>query len=91
MIKDFQTNRYDKGSGRLVYTDAQARAFTTMQGYYASYFGDPKTDKGLRPRAITSARDIHDMTAFFSWSAWAAAAHRPGKNYSYTNSWPPDR
>ncbi len=26
VIKDFQTNRYDKGSGRLVYTDAQARA-----------------------------------------------------------------
>jgi len=72
VINDFQANRYDKGTGRLVYTDAQARAFTALQGYYGRYFGDPKTDKGLRPHLITSARDIHDLTAFFSWSAWAA-------------------
>lgn len=79
VIADFQANRYDSRSGRLVYSDAQAQAFTALQGYYATYFGDPNTDKGLRPHAITSARDIHDMTAFFSWSAWASAAHRPGK------------
>jgi nitric oxide reductase subunit B len=90
VINDFQTNRYDQGTGRLVYTDAQARAFTALQGYYGGYFGDPTTGKGLRPHLITSARDNHDLTAFFSWSAWAAAAHRPGKDYSYTNSWPPE-
>src|SRR5664279_5354691 len=90
VINDFQANRYDKGTGRLVYTDAQARAFTVLQGYYGRYFGDPKTDKGLRPHLITSARDVHDLTAFFSWSAWAASSHRPGKDYSYTNSWPPE-
>jgi nitric oxide reductase subunit B len=90
VITDFQTNRYDPHTGRLVYSKAQVAAFTALQGYYGSYFGDPKTDKGLRPRLITSVRDIHDLTAFFSWSAWAAAAHRPGKNYSYTNSWPPE-
>jgi nitric oxide reductase subunit B len=90
VITDFQANRYDKNTGNLTYTDGQARAFTTLQGYYGGYFADPKTDKGLRPHAITSPRDIHDLTAFFSWSAWAAAAHRPGKDYSYTNSWPPE-
>src|SRR6476661_1872335 len=90
VINDFQANRYDQGTGRLVYTDAQARAFTALQGYYGSYFGDPTTGKGLRPQLITSAADVHDLTAFFSWSAWAAAAHRPGKDYSYTNSWPPE-
>jgi nitric oxide reductase subunit B len=90
VINDFQANRYDQGTGRLVYTDAQARAFTALEGYYGSYFGDLTTGKGLRPQLITSAGDVHDMTAFFSWSAWAAAAHRPGKDYSYTNSWPPE-
>jgi nitric oxide reductase subunit B len=90
VIAEFQANRYDEPTGRLVYTDAQAQAFTALQAYYQGYFGDPSTDKGLRPHVITSGRDIHDLTAFFSWSAWAAAAHRPGKNYSYTNSWPPE-
>src|SRR5947209_20560385 len=40
VINDFQTNRYDQGTGRLVYTDAQVRAFSALQGYYGSYFGD---------------------------------------------------
>jgi nitric oxide reductase subunit B len=90
VINDFQTNRYDPPTGRLVYTEAQARAFTALRDYYGSYFGDPTTGKGLRPHLIISAQGNHDLSAFFSWSAWAAAAHRPGKDYSYTNSWPPE-
>jgi nitric oxide reductase subunit B len=30
------------------------------------------------------------LTAFFAWGAWAAVTPRPGKDYSYTNNWPPD-
>src|SRR5512135_563012 len=90
VISDFQTNRYDAATQTLPYTDAQARAFTQLVDHYAGYFGDPTTDKGLRPKAITDPTEIRQLTAFFSWSAWAASAHRPGKNYSYTNSWPPE-
>jgi nitric oxide reductase subunit B len=28
------------------------------------------------------------LTGFFAWTAWAAAAERPGHKYSYTNNWP---
>src|SRR5262249_48129333 len=56
----------------------------------AGYFGDPKTDKGLRPRAITDPGEVHQLTSYFAWSAWAASARRPGTDYSYTNSWPPE-
>lgn len=31
---------------------------------------------------------IRDLTAFFAWTAWAAAAERPGHKYTYTNNWP---
>ncbi len=31
-----------------------------------------------------------DPGGYFGWSAWAAAARRPGKGYSYTNNWPPE-
>jgi nitric oxide reductase subunit B len=89
-ISDFQANRYDKHTGTLRLSAAQASAFRTLEGYYYRYFSTPNSDKGLRPRAITDPRQTSQMTAFFAWTAWAAAARRPGHNYSYTNSWPPE-
>ena len=50
----------------------------------------PAGDTGLRPSAITDPDDTRHLTAYFSWSAWVAAAERPGKDYSYTNNWPPE-
>ncbi|HVN21325.1 MAG TPA: cbb3-type cytochrome c oxidase subunit I [Dongiaceae bacterium] len=89
-IQDFKTNRYDGATGTLVYTDAQAHAFDQRRQYYASFFGEPTTKFGLRPNAIRDPEDIRKLTAFFSWTAWAASAARPGHAYSYTNNWPPE-
>ena len=89
-IQDFKTNRYDAGTGVLVYTDAQARAFNDARDYYASFLGEPTTKYGLRPNAIRDPEDIRKLAAFFSWSAWSASTLRPGRQYSYTNNWPPE-
>ncbi len=88
VVAEFRTNRYNSTTKTLVFTDKQARAFTDIQRHYAAYFGENSTKYGLRPRTITAEADIHDLTAFFAWTAWAAAAERPGHNYSYTNNWP---
>jgi nitric oxide reductase subunit B len=90
-IADFQANRYDPKANTITYSPAQARAFAQLQRHYAEYFGDPTTQFGLRPDAITDPRKIHQLTSFFSWSAWAAAARRPGHSYSYTNNWPAEK
>ncbi len=89
-IRDFRTNRYDPKTGTLVYTAAQANAFEQLRAYYGSFFGNPTTRFGLRPNDIRNPEDIRQLTAFFSWSAWAASADRPGDPYSYTNNWPPE-
>jgi nitric oxide reductase subunit B len=89
-VEDFKTNRYDSATGTLTFTAAQAAAFDELQGYYGDYFGQPTTKFGLRPGAITDPDQIHQLTAFFAWSAWASAALRPGLEYSYTNNWPPE-
>jgi nitric oxide reductase subunit B len=89
-IEDFQTNRYDEDSDTLEYTQAQADAFGELRDGYLEFFSNPTTEFGLRPRAIDDEDEIHELTAYFSWSAWTAAARRPGHNYSYTNSWPPE-
>ena len=87
---DFKANRYDPASGALTLSLAQTRAFETLQGYYQGFFGEPTSKNGLRPHAITEPADVRNLTAFFAWSAWCAAALRPGHDYSYTNNWPPE-
>ncbi len=90
-IADFQANRYDSQTDTLEYTGPQTRAFSELETHYRDYFSDPTTEQGLRPDAIDNPEQVHELTAFFSWSAWAASARRPGHNYSYTNNWPPEK
>ncbi|MFB9732717.1 nitric-oxide reductase large subunit [Ornithinimicrobium kibberense] len=85
-----RTNRYDEDSGVLVLTPEQVSAFDAITEHYADFFGDPTTRHGLVPDKITDPEHIHDLTAFYAWTAWASAAERPGLDYSYTNNWPPE-
>ncbi|MGW4105797.1 nitric-oxide reductase large subunit [Streptomyces sp. NPDC004976] len=87
-VGDYRVNRYDDSTGTLVWSDAQAAAFTELTGHYAGLLGSPDGKQGLRPDAITDPGEIHDVTAYFAWTAWTAAAERPGHDYSYTNNWP---
>jgi nitric oxide reductase subunit B len=89
-MEDFKQNRYDPENRTLEYTGAQTEAFGEAREYYGRFFSEPSTRYGLRPEAITDPREIKELTAFFSWSAWAAAAERPGTDYTYTNNWPPE-
>jgi nitric oxide reductase subunit B len=89
-VEDFRTNRYDGKTHTLVFSRAQTQAFRRLVPHYSSFFSDPKTEHGLLPHAITDPRQLRQLTAFFAWTAWAAAADRPGHNYSYTNNWPPE-
>ena len=90
LIADFKANRYDPRTGTLRFSGPQTVAFHENKRHYAEFFGDPTTSKGLLPSAITDPAQIHQLTSYFAWSAWAAAALRPGHDYSYTNSWPPE-
>ena len=71
-IEDFRTNRYDKRTGTLAVSAAQARAFNVLVAHYSAFFSDPKTEHGLRPNAITNRTQLRQLTAFFAWTAWAA-------------------
>ena len=89
-IDMMRENRYDEATGILVYTPEQASAFLEIRDYYADYFGTPTTEFGLLPSVITDPDEIHELTAFFSWTAWAASTERPNQDYTYTNNWPPE-
>lgn len=89
-VEMMRTNRYNETTGVLTLTAEQIGAFDHLREHYAAYFGEPTTKHGLIPEMITDPDEIHDLTAFFGWTAWAAAAERPGHSYSYTNNWPPE-
>jgi nitric oxide reductase subunit B len=88
VIDEWRTNRYDEPTGTLTFTDNQAAAFEELKAYYANFFGEDSTKHGLIPKVVTDPKEIHQLTAFFAWTAWASAAERPGHDYSYTNNWP---
>ena len=88
VVEEFRTNRYDASTGVLTFTPTQVNAFEELKQHYGRFFGEDSTKNGLVPRVITDPQEIHQLTSFFAWTAWAAAAERPGHDYSYTNNWP---
>lgn len=87
-IRMIKENRYDEKSGILVYTDAQRVAFEEGVQYWTRFFREGAP--GLPENYIQDFDELTDLSAFFSWSAWAAGAMRPGTDVTYTNNFPYD-
>lgn len=87
---EFKTNRHDPASGTLTLLPDGQAAFDSQVAYWTDYFLDPAKNGGLAKGAVVDANELRDLTAFFVWTAWAAAARRPGTNHSYTNNFPYD-
>jgi nitric oxide reductase subunit B len=87
---EWKSNIYDPSDGNLRLTAGQSEAFRRMQDFYRDWFSGPAKQRGLRRPNISDPDEIHDLTAYFAWAAWVAAAIRPGADYSYTNNWPPE-
>ena len=83
-----KANRYDAESGVLQFDAAQTQVFAQAPDYWKVYFSNPVNNGGLQENLITDATELHELSAFFAWSAWACSANRPGEDYSYTNNFP---
>jgi nitric oxide reductase subunit B len=83
-------NRYDPDTRTLAFTGFEADSFARQIREWAAHFSDPGRSGGLKTRYIDDPEELRDLTAFFAWTAWAAAANRPERAYSYTNNFPYD-
>ncbi len=83
-------NRYDPQSGSLTFSEPEVFSYKKQIAKWADYFSEPARNGGLPAKYIRDAEEIRQLTAFFSWSAWASVANRPGRTYSYTNNFPYD-
>ncbi len=85
-----KTNRFDAASNTLHLTAAGSRGVSPAGRPLDAYFHDPVKNGGLKPDLITDPAELHQLTAFITWAAWASVANRPGSDYSYTNNFPYD-
>lgn len=85
---EFKADRFD--GERVHCSAAMSRAWRDLLDHYETWLGRGVTDDGLRGPRIEDATEIRAVASYVAWSAWVATAPRPGKDYSYTNNWPPD-
>jgi nitric oxide reductase subunit B len=81
-------NRYEPALRTLLLTPGEVAAFRSQAAEWSDYFTKKGDAPGLPASYIKSPTELRALSAFFAWAAWAAAANRPGKDYSYTNNWP---
>jgi len=95
-LKDeMRRNTYDEASGTVTVSTERARAIREVASHYEALFGSEPALAQLREQyamsdgALPVQADRQALTAFFFWSAWAAATDRPGETQlSYTSNWP---
>jgi nitric oxide reductase subunit B len=90
VARTLKENRYEPTSDTLTFTEAEADSFRKQQRKWRDYFSTPGHNGGLTSGLIQNPEELRKLTAFFAWAAWASAARRPGKVYSYTNNFPYD-
>ncbi len=88
---DAKTNRYDPATDTLTLTEAQVTALADVEKYWEKTFKEGDVRYGFLPNTIRPEKERLEISRFFFWTAWVAAAKRPDSDYSFTNNWPPDR
>lgn len=83
-------NRYNTKTKTLIFTKPEIISYQKQIINWTAYFSNPVNSAGLPVMYIKNAEELQQLTAFFSWTAWASIANRPNKSYSYTNNFPYD-
>jgi nitric oxide reductase subunit B len=89
--REIKANRYDAAKDTLTLTAAQVEGLGKVLQHWDKTFKEGQQRYGFMPNTIGSEKERLQISRFFFWTAWVASTPRPGKDYSYTNNWPPDR
>ena len=96
MLKgEMRANGFNPRTGEITVSDQRAGAIASTAAHYSALFtGSTPAAHRLRElyampqNAVLTGDEAHALGAFFFWTAWAAAADRPGDTISYTTNWP---
>ncbi|MBN1612099.1 MAG: cbb3-type cytochrome c oxidase subunit I [Polyangiaceae bacterium] len=89
--RDIKTNRYCPRDDTLRLSAAQVAALEESVTFWQKTFAEGDRRYGFLPNTVPSREERLQIGRFFFWTAWVAGTARPGKPYTYTNNWPPDR
>jgi len=82
------TNTYDPATGVLTIDPIRMAAFESNLEHYTEVFTQGNSDYAIPANAVPDPDRLRKLSAFFFWTAWAAAADRPNELTTYTNNWP---
>jgi nitric oxide reductase subunit B len=92
---EMRRNTYDENSAALSVSPDRAQAIRAVAQHYVDLFGTEPSLAKLRDQyamtegTLPEQADREALSAFFFWTAWAAATNRPGEtDLSYTSNWP---
>jgi nitric oxide reductase subunit B len=88
--QEFKANRYDSDTETLMLTNAQTKGLQKVFGDYQTLLSRGSSVHSIPSGWFEDAKQIRDVTAFFSWTAWTASANRPNAPFSYTANFPHD-
>ncbi|HSW49272.1 MAG TPA: nitric-oxide reductase large subunit [Bryobacteraceae bacterium] len=84
----YRRNGYDPATGVLSIDPVRARAFQSTLAHYSDVFMKGETSYAIPPGTVSDPARMKQLAAFIFWTAWSAAANRPGDSISYTHNWP---
>jgi nitric oxide reductase subunit B len=88
LVSLFQANRYDSATGTLTLDAVQAKAYLQTRSELADIAVQGDKASAIPARWIPTLQEGERVADFWLWTAWAAAARRPGATHSYTQNWP---
>ncbi|MBE9223581.1 nitric-oxide reductase large subunit [Cyanobacterium stanieri LEGE 03274] len=88
--QEFKINRYADDTDTLTLTSAQGKGLEQVFADYKQLLTNGSAIHSIPQGWFKDDTEIRDVTAFFSWTAWAASANRPNAPFSYTANFPHD-
>src|SRR3569623_1378908 len=85
---EYRRKTYDAQARTITVSPERALAIEANISYYTNLFANGRADYALPKGAIADPARSRALSAYFFWSAWAAATDRPGDHVSYTSNWP---
>ncbi|MCA8991907.1 MAG: nitric-oxide reductase large subunit [Planctomycetaceae bacterium] len=88
LTKLLHTNTYEASTGTVTIDPVRAEAFEANLAHYTEVFSKGNADYAIPAGAVSDPERLRKLSSFFFWTSWAASAHRPNDDVTYTNNWP---
>jgi nitric oxide reductase subunit B len=84
----YRHNNYDAATQSIRIEPVRARAFEHCLQHFSTVFMQGNNAYAIPAGSVSSPERMRQFAAFMFWTAWSAAANRPGDTVSYTHNWP---